>query len=90
LKKAERLQAKDLEICSRVLGEEHPDTLASITNLASTYGFQGRFKEAEKLETQVLETKKRALGEEHPVTLASMVNLAITYRNQGNGKTLKT
>jgi hypothetical protein len=58
-------EAKDLfvqamETRKRVLGEEHPSTLTSIANLASTYGNQGRWKEAE----------------EHPDTLTSMINLA--------------
>ncbi|KAK4246934.1 hypothetical protein C7999DRAFT_41647 [Corynascus novoguineensis] len=57
------------EILKAVLGEEHPDTLASITNLASIYGNQGRSKEAENLEVQVVEARKRVLGEEHPNTL---------------------
>ena len=33
-----------------VLGEEHPDTLTSIANLAAIYGNQGQAKEAEALE----------------------------------------
>jgi Tetratricopeptide repeat len=33
----------------RALGEEHPDTLISMDNLASTYSNQGRWKEAEEL-----------------------------------------
>ena len=45
-----------------VLGEEHPDTLTSMANLASTYRNQGRWKEAEKLEVQVMETRKTKLG----------------------------
>jgi Tetratricopeptide repeat len=49
-----------------MLGEEHPDTLASMANLASTYRNQGRWKEAKELEVQVIETRKRVLGEEHP------------------------
>jgi hypothetical protein len=32
------------------LGEDHPDTLISIANLASTYRNQGRWEEAEQLE----------------------------------------
>jgi hypothetical protein len=44
------------------LGHEHPDTLTSMGNLASTYGNQGRWKEAEELEVQVMETFKRVLG----------------------------
>ncbi|KAF2842563.1 hypothetical protein M501DRAFT_1022519 [Patellaria atrata CBS 101060] len=45
----------------RVLGEEHPDTLTSMANLASTYRNQGRWKEAEKLDVEVMETRKRVL-----------------------------
>jgi hypothetical protein len=33
-KEAEELQATELEIYSRVLGQEHPDMLTSIANLA--------------------------------------------------------
>jgi tetratricopeptide (TPR) repeat protein len=66
---------------NRVLGEEHPDMLTSMANLASTYRNQGRWKEAEELFVRVLETSLRILGEEHPDTLTSMANLASTYRN---------
>jgi hypothetical protein len=67
----------------KVLGVDHPDTMTSMANLASTYRNLGRWVEAVVLEVQVIETSKRILGEEHPDTLASMVNLASTYRNQG-------
>ena len=56
----------------RELGSEHPDTLSSMINLASTYWNQGRWKEAEELNMQVIEIKKRVLGEEHPDTLTSV------------------
>jgi hypothetical protein len=65
----------------RVLTDEHPDTLASMANLAATYRNQGRWKEAEELEVQVLETRKRVLTE-HPDTLISMHNLASTLQSQ--------
>ena len=65
------------------LGLEHPDTLTSTAELASTYRNQGRWKEAEELEVQVMETRKRVLGPEHPDTLTSSGNLALTYQNQG-------
>ncbi|KAF2191620.1 putative kinesin [Zopfia rhizophila CBS 207.26] len=67
----------------RVLGSEHPSTLTSMANLASTYRNQGRWKEAEELEVQVMETRKRVLGAEHPSTLTSMNNLAFTLKGQG-------
>src|SRR2546423_1417510 len=69
-----------------MLGEEHPDTLTGIANLASTYRDQGRWKEAEELFMRVMETSLRVLGEEHPDTLTSMANLASTYREQGRWK----
>jgi hypothetical protein len=66
-----------METRKRVLGVEHPSTLTSMANLASTYSGQGRWKEAEELEVQVMETKKRVLGVEHPSTLTSMANLGL-------------
>jgi hypothetical protein len=71
-----------METRRRVLGPEHPDTLTSMANLASTYRNQGRWTEAEELDVQVMETTRRVLGPEHPGTLTSMANLASTYRNQ--------
>jgi hypothetical protein len=47
----------------RVLSQEHPDTLTSINNLASTYQNQGRWKETEELFVQVMDTGKRVLGQ---------------------------
>ncbi|KAK4243173.1 kinesin light chain 3 [Corynascus novoguineensis] len=79
-----RLQARGLR--TEVLGEEHPDTLTSMADLASTYRNQGRWKEAESLEVQVMETSLRVLEEEHPDTLTRMGNLASTFWNQGRWK----
>ncbi|KAG4427745.1 hypothetical protein IFR05_016773 [Cadophora sp. M221] len=59
------------------LGADHPDTLTSMANLASTFADQGRWEEAEKLELQVMETRKTKLGANHPDTLTSMNNLAL-------------
>jgi len=59
-----------------VLGEEHPSTLTSMANLASTYRNQGRWKEAEELDVRVMETSLRVLGEEHPSTLTSIESAA--------------
>jgi hypothetical protein len=85
-KAAEELQVEVMETSKRVLGDEHPNTLSSIANLASTYKNQGRLKDAEELQVQVMEMTKRVLGDEHPDTLSSIANLAATYRNQGRLK----
>ncbi|KAJ5730155.1 P-loop containing nucleoside triphosphate hydrolase protein [Penicillium malachiteum] len=85
-KKAEDLQLQVMETRKEMLGPEHPDTLTSMANLASTYRNQGRWKEAEDLQLQVMETRKEVLGPEHPSALTSMGDLASTYQNQGRWK----
>jgi hypothetical protein len=62
---------------------DHPSTLTSMANLASTYRNQGRWDDAEKLEVQVMETSKTKLGVDHPDTLTSMANLAFTWKGSG-------
>src|SRR5947207_1935573 len=76
---AAALQEKVLEAHQRILGDEHPDTLTSMNNLAGTYGALGRTKDAAALQEKVLEAQERILGDEHPDTLTSMNNLATTY-----------
>ena len=83
-KEAEELFVQMMQTSKRVLGDEHPSTLSSTANLASTYWNQGHWAKAEELFVQVMQTRKRVLGDEHPDTLTSMANLASTYRNQGH------
>ncbi|KAF8156899.1 hypothetical protein B0H34DRAFT_658284 [Crassisporium funariophilum] len=80
-------EALDLELVSKrrdILGLEHPDTLWSMSILASTYQNQRHWKKAEELQVQVLETIKRLHGSEHPDTLRCMSSLASTYKEQGH------
>ncbi len=65
-----------LETNTRLLGAEHPDTLTSRNNLATTLRALGRLKQAEAEHRFVLETNTRLLGAEHPATLTSRNNLA--------------
>jgi tetratricopeptide (TPR) repeat protein len=71
-----------LELISR-LGENHPDTAASLNNLALLYYNMGRYDEAEPLHKQALELRKQLLGENHPSTAQSLNNLANLYYNMG-------
>ncbi|KAF1836479.1 kinesin light chain [Decorospora gaudefroyi] len=58
-KEAEELQVQVMQTRKRVLTNDHPSTLTSMDNLASTYRKQGRWKEAEELLVQVMQTMKR-------------------------------
>ena len=55
-----------MEKTKQVLGDDHPDTLTSMANLACTYRNQGRWKEAETLDVVVMEKRKQVLGDDHP------------------------
>jgi eukaryotic-like serine/threonine-protein kinase len=66
-----------------VLGEEHPETLVSMSGVAVVYQAQGKYAQAEALESKVLEVQRRVLGEEHLYTLNTMNHLASMYAEQG-------
>ncbi|KAL8831573.1 MAG: hypothetical protein Q9191_000782 [Dirinaria sp. TL-2023a] len=75
-----------IKVRKKILGQEHEETLSSMSMIGQAYSSGGRWTEAEELQVQVLETRKRVLGEEHPNTLISMGNLASTFGNQGRWK----
>jgi tetratricopeptide (TPR) repeat protein len=81
---ARGLQEQVLEVSHRLLGEEHPDTLRAMGNLAGTLKAQGDLAGARGLEEQVLEVRRRLLGEVHPDTLTAMNNLAQTLKALGD------
>ncbi|MCQ8775176.1 tetratricopeptide repeat protein, partial [Streptomyces telluris] len=74
----------------RALGENHPNTLASINNLAALLQDQGELKKARALHERVLTTYRRTLGEDHPKTLTSLNNLAAVLQDQGELETART
>ncbi|KAJ7927289.1 hypothetical protein B0H13DRAFT_1861474 [Mycena leptocephala] len=78
-------EAKDLQKAvlakqQQLLGDDHPDTLRIMGDLAVTYRKLGEFMKAEELELIVLKKQKELLGDDHPDTLRAMGNLAATYR----------
>ncbi|KAL4749727.1 P-loop containing nucleoside triphosphate hydrolase protein [Aspergillus terricola var. indicus] len=81
---AEQLQVQVLETWKQVLGPEHPDTLTSMANLASTYRNQGRMANlaftrkslrnipaALALMGRCVELRNEVLGSDHPHTISS-------------------
>jgi non-specific serine/threonine protein kinase/serine/threonine-protein kinase len=68
---------------TRHRGPDHPDTLDSMTRLATSYAALGRQVEALKLKEQTLALHKAKLGPDDPATLWSMNNLANSYGDVG-------
>ena len=72
-----------VSVVEEILGDEHPDSLASRGNLAGAYESAGRLGEAIPLYEQVLADRVRVLGDDHPQTLTSRNNLAYAYQAAG-------
>lgn len=66
-----------------VLGEDHPDTLESATNLAINLYALGHHEQARQLQQDTLTSRRRVLGDDHPRTMASARNLAAGLRALG-------
>lgn len=62
--------------CDKVLGFEHPDTVAVATGLAAAHQAAGRPAEAGPLYSAALDVRRRTLGDDHPETLSVVAALA--------------
>lgn len=71
------------EISEKVLGAEHPKTIASINGLSIMLRQQAKYPEAEQRQRQILQISIKMLGLEHPNTLAVMNGLAEVLRQSG-------
>jgi tetratricopeptide (TPR) repeat protein len=67
----------------RVLGPDHPQTLASRHSLANAYRGAGQLDKAIPIYEQTLADRERILRPDHPNTLTSRNNLAGAYRYAG-------
>lgn len=62
------LYQRALTIREQQLGEMHPDTARSLSNLAELYRLQGKLAEAEPLYRRALAIYEQQLGDKHPTT----------------------
>jgi tetratricopeptide (TPR) repeat protein len=81
--RALRLHEQVLKARRAKLGDDHPDTLLSMINLASSYWAAGQNDRAIPLYEQVLKAQRAKLGDDHPGTLITMNNLGTAYRDAG-------
>ncbi|PNP54333.1 hypothetical protein THARTR1_05540 [Trichoderma harzianum] len=81
--KVEKREVDLMKVLMEFLGDEHPEVLSSMHNLAYMYHKLGRWSEAEKLAAQALDLRRKVLGDEHCETLSSMHNLAYIYHELG-------
>jgi tetratricopeptide (TPR) repeat protein len=67
----------------KVLGPEHPNTLASISQLGLVLARQGKYEEAEANHQRDLAGSEKVLGPNHPDTLTSVGQLGLVLEQQG-------
>jgi tetratricopeptide (TPR) repeat protein len=79
----EPLFKRALAIRGIALGPEHPDTAASVNNMAVLYRAQGKYPNAEPLFERALAIWEKTLGPGHPYVATSLHNLGRLYRAQG-------
>jgi hypothetical protein len=73
--KAEKLLVQVTEISKTKLGDDHPNTLSSLANLAFAWKSSGRDEDALNLLRDFLAKQKRIQGTNHPETLANSETL---------------
>ena len=73
---AETIYRELYETRSRKFGEEHPDTINALNNVALALRAQERLSEAEPLCVKTLEMRRRTFGMQHPLTWAAMTGFA--------------
>jgi eukaryotic-like serine/threonine-protein kinase len=86
LKLAVAPQAEALEIRRAQLGDDDPNTLASIHAAATLAGDLGHNEEAERLFDEAIAGRRRVLGEDAPATLESISGLGTLRYYQGRYK----
>ncbi|KAF8456087.1 Tetratricopeptide repeat-domain-containing protein, partial [Kalaharituber pfeilii] len=65
------------------LGEDHPDTLRMVNNMAEVFYQQGQYDKALGLFEQALTGREKVLGADHLDTLRTVNNMAGIFYHQG-------
>jgi tetratricopeptide (TPR) repeat protein len=86
---AEQVLRRALAIRETVLGDRHPDTLASLETLARVLQAQADLDGARALHERVLAIREARFGAEHPETAKSLGALAGVFHDQGDLETAR-
>ncbi len=79
---AQPLYEKALEICRRVLTDNHPDTARGYYNLAKNLNDQGKYAQAQPLFEKALAICRRVLTDNHPHTANAYDGVAFNLSAQ--------
>ena len=80
---AEAMNRRALAGWEKELGVDHPNTWASVSNLASALVIRGKYVEAEEMTRRALAVREKELGWDHLETFMSIGNLALVLHSRG-------
>lgn len=80
---ASAIERRTAELALATLGSDHPITIASLANLATSLRAQGDLPEAITLLRRVVDQSRAVLPRDHPDLAAAQSNLAICLRDAG-------
>jgi tetratricopeptide (TPR) repeat protein len=83
-REAEPLRRQDLDLCRRVLGEDHVMTANAYSDLAANLKARAKYAAAEALYRKAVAIDRRVLGGDHPETAGDYNNLGETLLAQSN------
>jgi CHAT domain-containing protein/Tfp pilus assembly protein PilF len=75
---------RSLAIRQQVLGDKHPYTATSLSDLAEIYQNKGDYTKAEPLLIRAVAIREQTLGKMHPDTATALDNLALLYHDKGD------
>jgi MYXO-CTERM domain-containing protein len=78
------LAERALAIWERALGPDHPETAATVNNLAELYSMRGDYARAERLFQRSLAALETTFGPDHPHLTNPLNNLAGLYYARGD------
>jgi len=77
-------QEEALTIRRGVLGDDHPDTLISITLMGALLHAQGNLTDAERYLREAVDGRRRVFGDDHAETLNALNEMGLLLQEQGN------
>ncbi len=80
---ADALLSRALEIRRGILGDDHPDTITSITEMALNLSYLGRLDDSERYHREALDRARRTLDDDDEQLLQALNNMGLLLSNQG-------
>ncbi|MCG8401655.1 MAG: tetratricopeptide repeat protein, partial [Firmicutes bacterium] len=83
LDRALPLHEEALRLRKAHLGDDHPDTLASMYSLAKTYWSAGKLDRSGLLLERLVQLSEAKLGRDHPEVIMYIASLGVNYKDSG-------